>query len=175
MPLATQHYTLVYPVFKYPVDQTLVLLGLQKSGKWYNYLNGFGGKVENNEGSHAGARRELKEETGIIAAEGDLILHGKIRYKHENLEVRQSSVYVYLYENWDGDFPKGGELEGNLFPIQAKSLPFEKMPPHDNIWLPRILNGEFVEATLTYETTHRDEDMLKCVEFVNIYEKPSRY
>ena len=168
-------YSLVYPVFTYPVDQTLVLLGLQQSGRWQGYLNGFGGTVERGESFHACARRELREESGIIAEKGDLRLHGKILYAHEKHEFRPSKVYVYLFDKWDGDFPKGGELEGNLYPKQIRSLPFEQMPPNDRLWLPRILNGECVEATLTYETTHRDEYMLKSVEYVNTYEKPSTY
>ena len=168
-------YSLVYPIFRYPVDQTLVLLGLQKSGRWDGYLNGLGGAVKSGESIHDCARRELQEETGIVAAEGDLTLHGKIRYKHQNEEFRYTHVSVYLYEKWDGDFPEGGELEGNLFPVQRKAIPYHKMPPHDQLWLPRILTGEFVEARLTYETTHHDEFMLKCVEYVNAYEKPSTY
>ena len=167
-------YSLVYPVFRYPVDQTLVLLAFQKTGKWYNYVNGFGGEVERYESYHDCARRELKEEAGIVAEKGGLTLHGRIMYSHQKHEFRPSKVYVYLYE-WDGVLPEGGELECNLCPVQAKAVPYEKMPPHDNIWLPRILKGEFVEVTLTYETTHRDEYVLKSVEYENNYEKPSTY
>ena len=51
-----QHYSLVYPVYKFPVDQIFVLLGLQKTGKWEGYLNGFGGQVQAPERYHACAR-----------------------------------------------------------------------------------------------------------------------
>ena len=167
-------YSLVYPVFRYPVDQTLILLALQKTGRWYNYVNGFGGEVERGESYHACARRELKEEAGIVAEKGDLTLHGKILSYHEKHVWRPSYVYVYLYE-WDGVLPEGGELERYLCPVQAKAVPYEKMPPHDNIWLPRILKGEFVETELTYETTDCDEYMLKSVVFDNNYAKPCSF
>ena len=168
-------YSLVYPVFRYPVDQILVLLGLQRSGKWQGYVNGFGGEVERDDESyHDCARRELREESGLIASEGNLTLHGKIMYVHEHDLFRPSAVHVYLAE-WDGEIPTGGELGRNLFPVRRKCLPFEKMPPNDILWLPRMLNGEYVEATLTYETTPFDPYILKSVEYVNDNTKPQTF
>ena len=169
-----QHYSLVYPIYKFPVDQIFVLLGLQKTGKWEGYLNGFGGQVQAPERYHACARRELQEETGLIAEEGELTHHGKIIYEHKNEEFRPSSVYLYLYEKWDGKYPSGGELEGNLGNFSHNQIPFDKMPPHDNLWLPRILKGEFIQTRLTYET-RADDFLLKKVEYNNCRIKPQRY
>ena len=166
-----QHYSLVYPIYKFPVDQIFVLLGLQKTGKWAGYLNGFGGQVQPSERYHACARRELKEETGLIVEEGELMHHGRILYKHENEEFPPSSVYLYLYEKWDGKYPSDGELEGNLGNFSYNQIPFHKMPPHDNLWLPRILKGEFIQARLTYET-RADDFLLKKVEYNNSRLKP---
>lgn len=170
-------YSLVYPVYRFPVDQNYVLLGLQKSGKWEGYFNGFGGEILPDESIHDCARRELQEEAGIIAAEGDLTLYGKIHYVHQQHAFRPSAVYVYLYEKWDGKYPRDCELmvENYLFTPSQSQIPFNKMPPNDILWLPRILNGEFVKAELTYETTHRDEFMLKSVEFENNYEQPTEF
>ena len=164
MTLALTPYSLVYPVYRFPADNLFILLGLQKCGKWKGYLNGFGGKVQNNEGYHACARRELKEETGLIAEKGDLTLQGRIRYRHTTDDFLPGSVYVYFYENWDGKDPRGGELEGNMSNFSRDQLPFDRMPPDDQIWLPRMLTGNFVEAELTYET-RRGEVLLKKVEF----------
>lgn len=166
------------PVYSlvYPFDDALILLASQISGKWKGYLNGFGGEFERHDPSfHACARRELKEEAGIVAAEGDLTLHGSIMYVHDKHEFRPSRVYVYFYEKWDGKYHTRGELERTLYHFPKSQLPYDRMPPHDILWLPRMLNGEFVEATLTYETTDRDDILLKSVEFVNTYTKPTRY
>lgn len=163
MSLALTLYALVYPVYRFP-DDMFVLLGLQKTGKWKGYFNGFGGKVQSNEGYHACARRELKEETGLVAEKGDLTLQGRVRYKHLTGEFPPGSVYVYFYEKWDGNNPNGGELEGNLVNFSKSQLPFEAMPPDDQIWLPRMLAGKFVEVELAYET-RRKEVLLKSVAF----------
>ena len=163
---ALRHYSLVYPVYRFPVNQITVLLGLQKTGKWEGYLNGFGGKNKERESSHDSARRELLEETGLQAEQGDLTHHGKVIYEHENEEFRPSSVYLYFYEKWKGEIPKGGELDRNLFRVRHNEIPFDKMPPHDNLWLPRILKGEFIQARLTYETRN-DAFLLKTVKYNN--------
>lgn len=49
-----------------------VLLGMKKNGFGKGKYNGFGGKIEQNEGIKAAVLRELEEECGLIAAEQDL-------------------------------------------------------------------------------------------------------
>ncbi len=44
-----------------------LLLGMKKRGFGKGRWNGFGGKVNSNESIELAAKRELKEETGIIA------------------------------------------------------------------------------------------------------------
>ena len=159
MSLAITHYTLVYPV-----HDSKILLATQISGKWKGYLNGFGGKLQNNEVYSACAQRELKEETGLVAENGDLILYGRIRYRHLTDGFASGSVCVFFYVKWDGKLPIGGELEQSFIRVEKDKIPYRQLPPDDHIWLPKMLEGKYVEAELTYETRH-EETLLKMVEF----------
>lgn len=68
--VSTERHTLIPRVLVFPVDEKgriLLLKGASDKKIWADLWNGPGGHLEHGESTVAGARRELFEETGLIA------------------------------------------------------------------------------------------------------------
>lgn len=97
-------------------DQVLLLNRYKKPyiGQW----NGFGGKIEAGETPEIGIQRELKEETGLLPSDYELIQNGQMSWYVSG--VYQNEIYLFtakVTSRYTLEVPKSTR-EGllNLFP-----------------------------------------------------------
>jgi len=114
-----------------------ILLGKKKRGLGNNRWNGFGGKVKIGENVEKAARRELEEESGIIAKKVEKF--GKIvfNYKHTD-EIWE--VNIFKTSDFTGEIMETEEMKPQWFDI--KNIPYDSMWPDDKFWLPLFLEGK---------------------------------
>ncbi len=124
-----------------------VLLAMKRqsfgSGKW----NGYGGKVDEGESPRAAVIRELREESGLVAHEDDLMQVGRIKFFFE--DEPKFECHVYVLHAWEGEPVDSDEMhDARWFPVST--LPFAQMWPADAVWIPLILAGECIDAKVVY-------------------------
>ncbi|MBI1888536.1 MAG: 8-oxo-dGTP diphosphatase [Candidatus Spechtbacteria bacterium] len=132
-----------------------VLLGLKKRGFGMGRWNGFGGKVEENETIEAAAKRELREEAGVLAK--DLERRGIIEFefagnsfdatlssakasasRQDKLETLE--VHIFYCSDIEGEPQESEEMRPQWFDI--REIPFSEMWADDQHWLPMALAGK---------------------------------
>ena len=123
-----------------------VLLGMKKRGFGKGRWNGFGGKVQEGETIAEAAKRELKEEAGIVTE--DLQERGILEFTFQNnpelLEVR-----VFYVSHFTGEPVETEEMRPQWF--SAGEIPFEHMWPDDKLWLPLFLEGKRFKGTFLFQ------------------------
>ena len=77
----------------------------------FGKVNGLGGKLEPNEGTVAGFRREIDEETGLALSE--LSLRGTITWTNFGPKREDWLGFIFLATAWTGEPPTSNE-EGSL-------------------------------------------------------------
>jgi 8-oxo-dGTP diphosphatase/2-hydroxy-dATP diphosphatase len=111
-------------------------------GRW----NGFGGKVEKGERIIDAAKREVLEETG--AAVGDIKKVGVIEFEFKgNPEILK--VHIFLTSELVGNPRETDEMKPKWFHVDK--IPFKKMWPDDEYWLPLVLAGKNIKAKFWFE------------------------
>lgn len=131
-----------------------VLLGLKKQGFGQGRWNGFGGKLQSGESFEQGAKRELQEEVGIIPHE---LFHRGILFftlRDRDLEVE---CHLFTVFDYTGEITESDEMKPEWFP--KLNVPFDKMWPADQRWLPYILNGGTIHA---YVDMSDPETVISC-------------
>ncbi len=131
--------------------QWLMLLRNKKKddinkGKWI----GVGGKIETGETADACARREIFEETGLVADE--LNFRGMIHfYFEDDTEV----CHVYTCERYHGEIHECNE--GTLRWIEKDEILSLPLWEGDRLFLRRLFEGDFKEfhLGLTYDRDGR--------------------
>jgi 8-oxo-dGTP diphosphatase len=116
-------------------------------GKW----NAPGGKIEPGETPQKNTRREVLEETGIVA--GELFLHGKINYIMGRGEPRRIRVFLFSTDQFSGK-PKGTE-EGPVRWFSTAQLPMAQMWDDDRYWIHLMLNRCRFDAVFHYDESNR--------------------
>ena len=124
-----------------------VLLGLktQKIGK--DKRNGYGGGIGNRETAAQAAARELGEELGVYVKSEDLIKMGVVEIIIKTSAFRKFShnVTIFTLHKWKGTFIESEEM---IDPIWFNINELPDMIKTDKLWLPYILNGDYVEGTI---------------------------
>ncbi len=122
-------------------------LKLQKVGA--GKYNGYGGKkTDADQTIEDTARRELKEEAGIEAE--DLEKVAEITFYWPQKPEWNQLVHVYVTRRWKGEIyaAEPDKITPEWHPLTA--VPYNRMMPADQHWLPKVLKGEYVKATFTY-------------------------
>ena len=123
-----------------------ILLGMKKRGFGEGRWNGFGGKVEKGEKIKDAAKREVLEETG--AAAGDIKKAGVIEFEFKgNPEILK--VHVFITSELVGEPQETDEMKPKWFHVDK--IPFKKMWPDDEYWLPLVLSGKKITAKFWFE------------------------
>lgn len=114
-----------------------VLLGFKKRGFGVGRWNGFGGKVEEGETIEEAAKRELQEESGIIA---DRIKKmGVLDFEFES-DPKILEVHIFLVTSFTEEPVETEEMRPEWFAVDK--IPLDSMWSDDVYWLPYILEAK---------------------------------
>ncbi len=127
---------------------TEILLGEKLTGLGVGKFVGAGGKLESGESARAAAVREVAEELGVVVIARDLVAISDITYPFVDKDEWSQRSFGFITRTWAGTPTATAELAPRWFPIDA--IPFDRMWADARLWLPRALDGEFVDATYSF-------------------------
>jgi len=133
-----------------------VLLIYKKRGFGEGKFNGPGGKVQNGETPENCAIREVEEELGYKPQ--NLSFHGILVFYFGQQQKPAWEVHVFQTHEFTGELRESEEASGHW--TSLNEIPFDKMWPDDEIWLPKVLNDEVVHGTFWFT-----EDMKTLLEY----------
>lgn len=90
------------------LKENKILLGLKKRGFGEGRWNGFGGKVEEGESVEEGAKRELLEESGIVAEKMEEV--GVITFSFQEIPKIQE-VHIFKILEYSGEVKETEEMK----------------------------------------------------------------
>lgn len=123
-----------------------VLLGFKKRGFGVGRWNGFGGKVEEGETIEEAAKRELQEESGVIADRIEKM--GVLNFEFES-DSKILEVHVFLITSFTQEPVETEEMRPEWFAVDK--IPFDYMWPDDVYWLPRVLEGKKFKGKFLFD------------------------
>jgi 8-oxo-dGTP diphosphatase/2-hydroxy-dATP diphosphatase len=124
-----------------------ILLGMKKRGFGAGFWNGFGGKVKEKESIEEAAKRETKEEIGVVPL--DLKKMGILKFQFKG-EPEILEVHVFCCSNFEGEIRETEEMKPKWFKIEE--IPFDQMWPDDKYWLPLLLEGKNFRGKFYFES-----------------------
>lgn len=127
----------------------LVLLGRKKRGFGAGMIMGLGGKAGPGESDAACAVREAGEEAGIAVDPGSLAWRAELCFVFPSRPELDAVVTVFFGGEWSGAPRESEEMAPEWF--DAGSLPLDQMWDDEAYWLPRLLAGETLAGTITYD------------------------
>jgi mutator protein MutT len=128
------------------IKEDKILLAMKKRGFGVNKYNGVGGKKDDNETIENTAKRETHEEIGVIVKELEQVATLDFYFPY-NLNWGQQ-VIVFLVKEWQGEPQESEEMAPEWF--DKSDMPFHKMWPDDECWLPLILDGKKVKGEFLF-------------------------
>ncbi|MGI9005648.1 MAG: 8-oxo-dGTP diphosphatase [Streptosporangiaceae bacterium] len=127
---------------------TEVLLGFKKTGFGAGRWVGLGGHIEEGEEPAAAAVREVEEESGLVVAATALTHVARLRFVFPHRPAWDQTADVYTATEFGGVAAESDELVPRWFP--ASALPFDGMWDDARYWLPLVLAGQRVTATISF-------------------------
>lgn len=128
-------------------DTQGVYLATKKRGFGAGYLNGYGGKVTDDETPRQTAQREVQEEGGIRIGVEDLEERGTIDFFEG--ETLLWTCHLFYLTKWEGDFSETEEM-GKATYYPYNQIPYDQMWEGDQAWFPQYLEGNIHHATAHY-------------------------
>lgn len=149
-----------------------VLLAMKKRGFGEGWWNGYGGKPEEGESIEDAMKRELLEESGMIAKKWRQ--RGMIEFNFQGKDF-QVEMHVFEVTSYEGEPVETEEMAPKWF--TKEDAPYDQMWPADRDWMPLFFEGKDFEGRATFdgETKAFIESDFKVVErdFTNETEIPS--
>jgi 8-oxo-dGTP diphosphatase len=127
---------------------TEVLLGFKKTGFGAGKWVGLGGHIEPGEMPVQAAVREVAEESSLIVAPDSLSHLASLTFVFPDRPSWDQTAEVFVTTQYTGQPAESDELIPNWFPICE--LPFDGMWDDARYWLPIVLGGDRVTATITF-------------------------
>lgn len=128
-------------------ESTEILLGHKARGLGTGRLVGPGGKVLPGEDLAVAASREVAEEVGISVAPGHLKHMATLTYPFTERPANSQRSFVFTSTTFSGIPAESDELIPAWYRLE--DVPWEQMWDDAKLWLPRVLAGQFIEATFT--------------------------
>jgi len=146
-----------------PLKGEFILLGRKKRGFGKDKINGFGGKVKE-ESIIRAALRELKEESGLICKEEQLIKHAELEFFFPENKAKEwnQKVHVFIITSWEGEPKESEEMTCEKHPLDK--LPYEQMWDDDKHWMPYVLEKKKIKAKFYFKEDCNTIDMHNIVE-----------
>lgn len=110
----------------------------QSNQKW----NGIGGFVNENESLQDAVSREMQEEIAISIDKKSLKYVGKV------IENEVFTLHVFISDKWQGSLQIKDPTIKKLEWFTPQEMPYEQMWPDNAYWLPEILSGKTIIATV---------------------------
>lgn len=129
--------------------QQQVLLGRKKRGFGAGKIMGLGGHAEPGESDIACALREVYEEAGITIVPESVTQRAALTFIFPARPELNALVIVFIGKQWSGQVQESDEITPEWFDVA--SPPLDQMWDDDQYWLPRVLAGESLVATITYD------------------------
>lgn len=125
-----------------------ILLAMKKRGFGEGRYNGVGGKIEIGETPEMAMIRETQEEISVIPTNYEKV--GLIEFDEFYKGKKQNLVFhLYMVYDWEGIPGETEEMKPKWFNINE--IPYDKMFPDDQYWLPLILEGKKIRAYFDFD------------------------
>lgn len=125
-----------------------MLLGFKKTGFGAGRWVGLGGHIEDGEQAPAAAVREVAEESGLVVATSALTHMARLTFLFPARPAWDQTADVFTATEFTGVAAESDELVPRWFP--AGGLPLDRMWDDARHWLPLVLSGRRVTATITF-------------------------
>lgn len=123
-----------------------ILLGEKLHGFGKGNLVAPGGKIDPGEAPRAAAVRELREETGLVAESVEDA--GELTFTWADPDRQPLLVTLFAITAWSGKLRPSDELDARW--MAWGDVPYDRMWDDDRIWLPNVLRGGAVTATIGF-------------------------
>lgn len=129
----------------YIFSEDQVLLINKKRGLGRGKINAPGGRVEEGETLAETAIREVQEEVGLTIS--DPVEVGRLSFIFTNgYSLKGHVFFAYGYEGEPVETD-----EARPFWVSVSEIPYDQMWEDDIIWLPRVLDGAFIDGRFIFE------------------------
>ncbi|SRR6266496_1379031 len=105
----------------------------------YGKYNGLGGRLEPDEDVLSGMRREIREESGLVA--GRVVLRGTISWPGFGKQGEDWFGFIFRIESWHGQAHEGNH-EGTLEWVPCASLLTLPLWPSDRLFLSMVFDKD---------------------------------
>ncbi|KKQ22165.1 hypothetical protein A2999_00800 [Candidatus Wolfebacteria bacterium RIFCSPLOWO2_01_FULL_38_11] len=134
----------------FPLKENQILLALKKGGFGAGKVNGFGGKVEKNEGIEESLIREVWEECRLEVRRKSLVKAAELDFylKKGNDYNHLTQCHIFLVKKLFGNPVESAEMKPKWY--ETKKIPYGDMWEADQFFLPVILGGEIIKGRVIY-------------------------
>lgn len=105
----------------------------------FGKYNGLGGRIESREDVVTGMRREIREESGLMADK--LILRGTISWPGFGKHGEDWFGFIFRIEGWHGEVHAGNH-EGTLTWVSRDEILSLALWPSDRLFLPMVFDDD---------------------------------